>query len=95
MTNFLIEVVPGEQAALGARSISVEGAVDAVREVGKTIASTCESVFAAVRADLEDAMPTELELEFGVSLSAEGGIPLVGKLGTGATFKVTAKWTSA
>ncbi|WP_152617672.1 CU044_2847 family protein [Phaeacidiphilus oryzae] len=96
---FLIEVTPLEvesfdQSKLlrGSRDLS-EHALTNLRQVGEAIVQTCEDVSVAVRARLVDAAPDELEIKFGVSLSGEAGVPLIGKAKADSTFEVRAKWT--
>ena len=96
--SFLIDVTP--LSAESAEQLSVlrgvgRVAADALSdlgEVGSTIAQTCQQVLGSVRSGLADARPDELELTFGVSVSAEGGLPLVTKVASDATFEVRVQW---
>jgi hypothetical protein len=95
---FLIEVVPGDvgdaaQAAVlrGRQPITPDQLVD-LEEVGTAIVQTCQQVVERVSSGLAQACSDELELTFGVSLSAEGGIALITKASGEATFEVRAMW---
>ncbi|MEU8964849.1 CU044_2847 family protein [Streptomyces sp. NPDC048491] len=91
---FLIEVTPtaDQSKILRGRGAS-EQALSGLRQVGDAIVQTCEDVSAAIRDRFEDSAPNELEVKFGVSLSGEGGVPLVGKVKADSTFEVRARWT--
>ncbi|WP_369125308.1 CU044_2847 family protein [Cryobacterium sp. GrIS_2_6] len=66
--------------------------MDTTKRIGEAIADTCGSVFGTVQDALVESMPDVLEISFGVSVSAEGGMPLVGRAGMESTFSVTATW---
>ncbi|WP_330313282.1 hypothetical protein OHS17_19930 [Streptomyces sp. NBC_00523] len=95
---FLIEVTPLAMESIDQTKIlrgrgTPEQALTNLRQVGDAIVQTCEDVSAAVRERFADAAPNELEVKFGVSLSGEGGVPLVGKVKADSTFEVRACWT--
>jgi hypothetical protein len=60
------------------------------QDVGRSISNVCSEVFQQVRDAIEP--PSELRLEFSVTLSGELGIPVIGKTSGEATFSVTAIW---
>jgi hypothetical protein len=91
----MIEVVPGEAAdvsALRGRKPPAADELIDLDEVGNTIVQACQQVVSKVTSGLKAARPDELEMTFGVSLSAEGGIPLITKASGEATFEVRAQW---
>lgn len=95
MAEFQLEVVPSAEAAtssLSARGLAAEKAVSAVRETGAAIAEACNELFAPLRDGFEQAAPAELEITFGVSVAAETGVPVVGKLAADSSFSVRALW---
>jgi hypothetical protein len=66
--------------------------VNKIRLLGDTIGQTCADLVESAQAKLGKMKPSELGLEFGISLGGELGVPFVTK-GTGeATFTVTATW---
>ncbi len=66
--------------------------VNKIRLLGDTIGQTCAELVESAQAKLGKTKPSELSLEFGISLGGELGVPFVTK-GTGeATFTVTATW---
>jgi hypothetical protein len=60
------------------------------QDVGKSISNVCSEVFQQVKDGVES--PSELTLEFSVTLSGELGIPIIGKTSGEATLSVTAVW---
>jgi len=95
MYNFEIELTSGENdttSGLQPRGVNLSGTAEAVRAIGTTIAETCSAVFEAASAELKNNVPDKLVLTFGVSISAEAGIPIVAKTNVESTFKVQATW---
>lgn len=86
---FAVEVEPAGPL----RSGGVEAATDKLRDVGDAIARSCGDIFSAVHDGAVDAMPQELEVSFGVTLSAEAGMYVLKASGE-STFTVTARWTN-
>ncbi|MFJ9818744.1 CU044_2847 family protein [Streptomyces sp. NPDC101151] len=94
---FLVEVTPlavdnFDQSKILRGRGAPEQALTSLRQVGDAIVQTCEDVSAAIRERFADSAPNELEVRFGVSLSGEGGVPLVGKVKADSTFEVKARW---
>lgn len=90
----LIEVKPVD-AGVHAQLEGLRSATDPVsdlRRVGVGIAETCQQVMQSMRHRLDELAPDEFELKFGVTISAEGGVPLISKASGEATLEVTAKW---
>jgi hypothetical protein len=77
------------------RGFSVGDASDRLKEAGEAVALTCEAVMSQLRSSLGQLAPDEVELQFGLSLGGEVGIPVITKATTEATLSVTAKWTKA
>ncbi|MDO0927823.1 CU044_2847 family protein [Streptomyces sp. TG1A-8] len=93
-SEFLVEVTPlAEQSKILRGRGTPEQALTGLRQVGDAIVQTCEDVSAAIRERFANTAPNELEVKFGVSLSGEGGVPLVGKVKADSTFEVRARWT--
>ncbi|MFD7764183.1 CU044_2847 family protein [Streptomyces microflavus] len=96
---FLVEVTPlavenfDQSKLLRGAGRPAQQALSGLRDVGEAIVQTCEDVSAAIRGRFGDSQPNELEITFGVSLSGEAGVPLVGKVKADSTFEVRAKWT--
>ena len=55
--------------------------MEAVARVAETVVET-----------LKQLAPGGMEIEFGIELGGEGGIPLLTKYGAKANFKITLKW---
>jgi hypothetical protein len=90
----LIEI--GDAPALAqSSSEGIAGAADLaakLEDVATTVADVCRTLHRAIVESLKDARPASLELEFGVTLAGEAGVPLVTKGTAECSFKVTAKW---
>jgi hypothetical protein len=66
---------------------------DRLEQLGIAVASTCRSIVDQVRAQVEDAMPDQFEVSFGVKLAGEVGLPIVAKSSAEATLNIRAVWT--
>jgi hypothetical protein len=74
------------------KGVGPQDLVNKIRLLGDTIGQTCADLVESAQAKLGKMKPSELGLEFGISLGGELGVPFVTK-GTGeATFTVTATW---
>jgi len=96
MYDFEIELVSESNsttAGLQPRGVNLDRTAETIRAIGSTIAQTCSAVFESASAELEGAFPDKLVLTFGVSVSAEAGIPIVAKANVESTFKVQATWS--
>jgi hypothetical protein len=71
---------------------SVTSAIEGVSEVGKVIAQSSREVLDAMRDGLGELVPDEIELEFGVSIRGESGLPVIAKASGEANFKVRVCW---
>lgn len=87
---YAVEVVPVEGPLRGAAEVLEKTAQD-LKAVGVAISESCSDIFTAVREGARDAVPDELEVSFGVTLTGEAGIAIIKATG-GATFTVTARW---
>jgi hypothetical protein len=90
----LVELIPQPEVVSG----STEGMAGVREMAGKlddaaeAIVQVCLSVREKTLAGLQASHPDSLEVEFGISLAGEAGVPLVTKGTAECTFKVTAKW---
>jgi hypothetical protein len=82
-----------------APAASTEGLSDAagdlaerLERINATILGVCRSVHDKAYIALSAAKPKEFEIEFGITLSGEAGIPLVTKGSAEAALKITARW---
>jgi len=62
-------------------------------EVGDTIAVMCTTLFEKMKAGFSKGAPSEVTVEFGITLGGEAGVPFVTKGKADATFKVTSMWS--
>lgn len=76
------------------RGARTDAAVTTLRDAGEVIAKVAEDIVGSVRDALDQARPDSMELTFGVSVGAEGAIPLVTKATGEATFEVHLSWSS-
>lgn len=70
----------------------VERTFDQVAKLGQAIAEVCDTVQSEIEATLRQAKPTELALDFSITLAGEAGIPFVTKGTAEGTFQVSVKW---
>ena len=63
-----------------------------LEDVADTVSDVCKTLHRKIFAALAEAKPDGFELEFGVTLAGEAGVPLVTKGTAECSFKVTAKW---
>ena len=90
--------VAARRAARGGQIVGgrkIEEAVTQLAEVGDVIADVCRTLQERIEAALEKTKPTELALEFSVTLAGETAIPLITKASAEGTFQVSAKWVFA
>lgn len=89
---FAIEVEPSDATPLRGVTDTAENVARSLTDVGDVIAKASRDVLESMRAGLGTLTPDEVELEFGVSLSGEVGIPMVTKASGQATFTVRVCW---
>jgi hypothetical protein len=90
-----VEITPNATADLpetDLRGFDIGGAAERLKDAGNAIAETCDSIMSAMRARLADLQPDEVELEFGVTLGGEVGVPIISKASAEATLSVKAIW---
>lgn len=81
-----VQPVSRDDARLVERSQqALDSAMDTIQAMGERVVSTIT--------DMGPRAPKEVEVEFGITLSAEAGA-LVAKVATEAAFTVKLKWTS-
>src|SRR5437868_11615618 len=97
--SILIEVATVPPLAAGFKSGGVAGIRDKVektikqlKDVGDAIADVCNTLQGQIEVALQKSKPSELTLEFSITLAGEAGIPYVTKGTAEGTFKVSAKW---
>lgn len=66
--------------------------INQIDQITDTILRVCRSVHQNAYSQLQTAKPKEFEIEFGVTLGGEVGIPLVSKGSAEAQIKVVARW---
>lgn len=97
--RMLIEVEPNLTALQGAAGdgevagAGAEKVVGHLRDIGASAAEVCNEVYGNALNALKVASPKELQLEFGLTLGGEAGIPFVSKGTAEATFTITATWS--
>ena len=89
---FAVEVEPNENSPLRGVTDTAENVARSLTDVGDVIAKASRDVLESMQAGLGALAPDEVELEFGVSLSGEVGIPMVTKASGQATFTVRVCW---
>lgn len=89
---FAVEVEPSEASPLRGVTDTAENVARSLADVGDVIAKASRDVLESIQAGLGALTPDEVELEFGVSLSGEVGIPMVTKASGQATFTVRVCW---
>ena len=93
-----IQIVIAEDpspAKVGGGAVAGGTAVDVVQrleEVGATIADVCTTLQGRIMTVLGKSKPSELTLEFSLTLAGETGLPLITKASAEGTFQVSAKW---
>jgi Trypsin-co-occurring domain 1 len=70
-------------------------AVTELAEVGDVIADVCRTLQERIDAALQKTKPSELALQFSITLAGETAIPLITKASAEGTFQVSAKWVFA
>jgi len=97
--SILIEVADVPQVAAGRKAGGIAGVgekavktIEELEDVGIAIADICNTLQGQIQGALQKSKPSELTLEFGVTLAGEAGVPFVTKGTAEGTFKVTAKW---
>lgn len=86
---FEIEQLDGREVKAGAGSV-----VNKSRETLENALASVRPFALAAKKALDDVSPHEIEFEFGVRLSIEGGLLFV-KNATEGHFRVTVKWKGA
>jgi len=63
--------------------------------IGQYIMTVCDEIYDKYSAAAEKVRPDQMEIQFGIKLSGEGGVPFLTKGAAEATIQVTAKWGRA
>jgi hypothetical protein len=64
-----------------------------LEKAGEAAGEICVSLFQHMREKLHDAKPDQVNVQFGITLEGEAGIPLVTKGTVQAAFQISATWT--
>jgi|SRR6185312_7125519 hypothetical protein len=96
--NLYIEITPepdivGDDQAEG--TAGAGKAIDMAKQlgdVGDKIGEVCATLHTKALGAIKGVKPDEFEIEFGVTLAGEIGIPMVSKGSAECNFVVTAKW---
>jgi hypothetical protein len=93
-SKFFIQVAPEPGGALSPQA-AADGVVVATPERLQGISQAIRDTSEALTSSLERLArrPDELEIEFGVSIGGEAGIPFVSKGKIDANFTVTVRWS--
>lgn len=94
--EILVEVEEGGRVTRGGkRGLLTDTAREYVGDfgrVGEYIMNICAEVYKKYEAASTSVRPGQIEIEFGIKIGGETGIPFVSKGAAEATIKVTAKW---
>ncbi|WP_431236096.1 CU044_2847 family protein (plasmid) [Mycolicibacterium psychrotolerans] len=87
-----VDIVPVEGGEGFADADKAEALVNRLDALGTQIGRVCRTLHAKALDAIKDAKPDELELEFGVQLGGEIGIPMVSKGKADCDVSVKATW---
>jgi hypothetical protein len=85
-------VQPHQPGEGGVPAAGMQDIFDKLKDVGSSVGETCAVIFGSAIQKIGQAKPTELSLEFSISLGGEAGVPFVTKGHAEGSFKVTATW---
>lgn len=88
--RYMVEAVGDDSPLRSADVTHIAG----LQAVGSAVVDVCSTIVDELAQAAKLAGPSEVELELGVSLAADGGIPVFAKLSTEGTFKVTLRWNA-
>lgn len=88
----IVVVQPSADVAAEAAG-AAEEVIDKLDAIAETVSVVCGRVYGKVKQQLGEARPNEFEVEFGIKLAGEAGVPLVTKGKAEAALTVHAKWT--
>jgi hypothetical protein len=85
------DIPGGPRQAAG--EIAPEKMLSKLQLAGEAAAQACKSLYGDIDKQFDRlTRPSELAVEFGITLGGEAGIPFVAKGTAEASFKVTATW---
>lgn len=88
------EKVTPEGRLEGAKK-KLKGAAKTVDDIGEPILAVCRSMHQKAYKGMGDEIkPAQFEVEFGLSLGGEMGVPFIAKAQGEAQFKIRATWHS-
>lgn len=87
----------GEQPdGMAPASLAASTSTERLEAVGGAVAAACKELYAqAIKALPEEARPSEISVEFGISLKGSIGVPVISQAEAEASFTVSAKWTKS
>jgi hypothetical protein len=80
---------PGQGEGMAANA---EDLAKRLEDVGSKIGTVCTTLYGKALDAIGEVKPDEFEIEFGMTLAGEVGIPMVSKGSAECEFKVKAKW---
>ena len=87
-----VEFAPAVAGGGTVAGVGGEELVARLDALGGSVATVCRSLMTRAIESLHDMRPSELEIEFGLKLAGEVGVPLVTKGSAEGNIKVKAKW---
>lgn len=89
--RFAVEVTEEVSPLRGVNETAANTA-RAIAEVGDVIAESSREILDAIKEGLGELAPDEMELQFGVSMSAGAGLPMIVRASGEANFTVRVCW---
>jgi len=62
--------------------------------IGQYIMTICAEIYDKYQSTAQRVKPDQMEIQFGIKLSGEGGVPFLSKGAAEGSIQVTAKWAS-
>jgi hypothetical protein len=91
-SKFLVEVEEPENTAVGRVALPSGRMVAEAKQTFEDAIDRIKPVIASLTTKLKDLSPEEMEVKFGVKLSAEAGAILT-SVGGEVNFEITVKWS--
>jgi hypothetical protein len=71
----------------------LDNTIERLGDVGDSLRTTCTALYHAMRDATAELKPDEIELQFGVKLGGEMGVPFVAKGTAEANFSIKLTWS--
>lgn len=91
-SKFLVEVEEPENTAVGRVALPSGRMIAEAQQTFEDAIDKIKPVISSLSAKLKDLSPEEMQVKFGVKLSAEAGAILT-SVGGEVNFEITVKWT--